>query len=98
MALEVDLSGGDLTMDLSGGGWEEDLEGEVGLSSGTASITLPREVGVYVEAETSSGEVDASGFRVDGEAYVNGAHGESDVTSNISVGSSSGDVDLRLGD
>jgi hypothetical protein len=93
--LEVDLSSGDLAMDL-GGRWEEDLEGDVGLSSGTATITLPRDVGVYVEAETSSGDVNASGFRLDGDAYVNGAYGESDVTLNVSVESSSGDVNLRL--
>jgi uncharacterized protein DUF2154 len=98
VGLEVDLSSGDLTMDLSGGSWEENLEGDVSLSSGTATITLPRDVGVYVEAETSSGDVNASGFRLDGDAYVNGSYGESDVTLNISVESSSGDVNLRLSD
>jgi uncharacterized protein DUF2154 len=96
VGLEVDLSSGDLAMDLSGGSWEDDLEGDVGLSSGTATITLPRDVGVYVEAETSSGDVNASGFRLDGDAYVNGAYGESDVTLSLSVESSSGDVNLRL--
>jgi hypothetical protein len=98
VGLEVDLSSGDLTMDLSGGSWEENLEGDVSLSSGTATITLPRDVGVYVEAETSSGDVNASGFRLDGDAYVNGSYGESDVTLNLSVESSSGDVNLRLSD
>jgi hypothetical protein len=93
--LGVDLSSGDLAMDLSGR-WEEDLEGDVGLSSGTATITLPRDVGVYVQAETSSGDVNASGFQLDGGAYVNGAYGESDVTLSLSVESSSGDVNLRL--
>ena len=93
--LGVDLSSGDLAMDLSGR-WEEDLEGDVGLSSGTATMTLPRDVGVYVEAQTSSGDVNASGFRLDGDAYVNGAYGKSDVTLNLSVESSSGDVNLRL--
>jgi DUF4097 and DUF4098 domain-containing protein YvlB len=96
VGLEVDLSSGDLTMDLSGGNWEDDLEGDVGLNSGTATITLPRDVGVYVEAETSSGDVNASGFRLDGDAYVNGAYGDSDVTLNLSVESSSGDVNLGL--
>jgi N-terminal domain of toast_rack, DUF2154 len=93
--LGVDLSSGDLVMDLSGR-WDEDLEGDVGLSSGTATIKLPRDVGVYVQAETSSGDVNASGFQLDGDAYVNGAYGESDVTLSLSVESSSGDVNLRL--
>jgi DUF4097 and DUF4098 domain-containing protein YvlB len=93
--LGVDLSSGDLAMNLSGK-WEEDLEGDVGLSSGTATITLPRDVGVNVEAKTSSGDVNASGFRLNGDDYVNGAYGKSDVTLSINVESSSGDVNLRL--
>lgn len=95
--LGVDLSSGDLAIDLSGR-WEEDLEGDVSLSSGTATITLPRDVGAYIEAQTSSGDVNASGFRLDGDAYVNGAYGHTDATLNLSVESSSGDVNLRLGE
>ena len=47
MDLEVDLSSGDLAVYLSGR-WEDYLEGDIGPSSGTATITLPRDVGVYV--------------------------------------------------
>lgn len=95
--LGVDLSSGNFAMDLSGR-WEEDLEGDVGLSSGTANPTLPQDIGVYVEAQTSSGDVNASGLRLDGGAYVNGSYGESDVSLSLNVESSSGDVNLRLGE
>ena len=95
MALAVDLSSGDLAMDMTGQ-WAEDLDGDISLSSGTTTITLPRDVGAYVEAETSSGDVNASGFQLEGDAYVNGAYEESDVTLSLSVEASSGDINLRL--
>jgi DUF4097 and DUF4098 domain-containing protein YvlB len=95
MGLEVDLSSGDLAMDLTGE-WAEDLEGDISLSSGTTTLELPTDVGVYVEAETSSGDINASGMTLDGDAYVNGAYEESDVTLSLSVEASSGDINLRL--
>lgn len=95
MGLAVDLSSGDLLMDLAGE-WEEDLDGEITLSSGTTTLELPQDVGVYVEAQTSSGDVNASGMQLKGDAYVNGAYEESDVTLSLSVVASSGDINLRL--
>jgi DUF4097 and DUF4098 domain-containing protein YvlB len=95
MGFEVDLSSGDLTMDLTGE-WAENVEGDVSVSSGTTTLELPENVGVYVEAETSSGDVSANGFQLEDDAYVNGAYGESDVNLNVSVEASSGDIDLRL--
>jgi hypothetical protein len=95
MGLAVDLSSGDLLMDLTGE-WEEDLDGEITLSSGTATLELPQDVGAYVEAETSSGDINASGMQLEGDAYVNRAYEESDVTLNLTVEASSGDVNLRL--
>jgi rhodanese-related sulfurtransferase len=41
---------------------------------------FPHDVGVYVEAQTSSGDVNASGSRLDGDACVNAAYEESDMT------------------
>jgi hypothetical protein len=64
------------------------------LSYGTATITLPEDVGVYGEA--SLGDVNANGFRLVDDAHVNGAYGESDVTLSLSVEASSGDINLRL--
>ena len=66
------------------------------LSYGTATITLPEDSGVYVAAETSSGDVNANGFRLEDDAHVNGAYGESDVTLSLSVEASSGEINLRL--
>jgi hypothetical protein len=95
MGLEVDLGSGDLVMDLSGE-WPQNLEGDISLSSGTTTLTFPTNVNVYVEAETSSGDINADGLTRDGEAYVNEPYEDSNVSLNLSVQSSSGDINLRL--
>jgi DUF4097 and DUF4098 domain-containing protein YvlB len=95
MGLEVDLSGGDLVMDLTGE-WSQNVDGEINTSSGTTTLLFPPDVDVYVEAETSSGDIDANGLTRDGDAYVNEPYEDSDVTLSLSVRASSGDINLRL--
>jgi N-terminal domain of toast_rack, DUF2154 len=95
MGLEVNLGSGDLVIDLSGE-WPQNLEGDISLSSGTTTLTFPTNVNVYVEAETSSGDINANGLTRDGEAYVNEPYEDSNVSLNLSVQSSSGDINLRL--
>jgi hypothetical protein len=95
MGLEVDLGSGDLVMDLSGE-WPQNLEGDISLSSGTTTLTFPTNVNVYVEAATSSGDINADGLTRDGEAYVYEPYEDSNVSLNLSVQSSSGDINLRL--
>jgi DUF4097 and DUF4098 domain-containing protein YvlB len=95
MGLEVDMSSGDLDLDLSGE-WPQNLEGDIELSSGTATLVFPTNVNVYVEAQTSSGDINASGMTRDGEAYVNEPYEDSNVSLNLSVRAASGDINLRL--
>jgi DUF4097 and DUF4098 domain-containing protein YvlB len=95
VGLEVDMSSGDLVMDLTGE-WSQNLEGDIELSSGTTTLVFPTDVDVYVEAETSSGDINASGMTRDGDAYVNEPYEDSDVSLNLSVRASSGDINLRL--
>jgi hypothetical protein len=95
MGLEVDLSSGDLVMDLTGQ-WAQNLEGDINLSSGTTTLVFPTNVDVYVETETSSGDINASGMTRDGDAYVHEPYEDSNVTLNLSVRASSGDINLRL--
>jgi hypothetical protein len=61
-------------------------------------IHLSDEVPMELSAPNRGGDVNASGLLLDGDADVNGAYGESEVTSSLSVESSSGDVNLRLAD
>jgi len=95
MGLEVDMSSGDLVMDMSGE-WSQNLEGDINVSSGTTTLVFPTNVDVHVEAQTSSGDINADGLTRDGDAYVNEPYKDSDVSLNLSVRASSGDINLRL--
>jgi DUF4097 and DUF4098 domain-containing protein YvlB len=53
-------------------------------------------VNVFVEAQTSSGDINASGMTRDDEADVNEPYEDSNVSLNFSVQASSGDINLQL--
>ena len=46
---------------------------------------MPSEVGVRVRAESGLGKIYAEGFQREGEAHVNDAYGDSDVSLNVDV-------------
>jgi hypothetical protein len=96
-SVDIDLSSGNAFVDLSGN-WGSDAQVELAASSGQITLSLPRDVGVYVDAHTSSGNIDASGFRSEGSNYVNDAYGESNVTINVKATVSSGHIQLLLVD
>ena len=48
-------------------------------------MLMPSEVGVRVRAENGLGKIYAEGFQREGEAYVNDAYGDSDVSLNVDV-------------
>jgi len=65
---------------------------------GGVKLALPRDVGVRVGVEKALSGVDASGFTGEGDAYVNDAYGESDVTLLIDLKVGVGRVELNLSD
>jgi hypothetical protein len=93
--LEVGVGGANISLD---GDWEADLDATISGGVGGLKITLPREVGVRVEAESGLGGVDASGFHRDGDVYTNDAYGSSDVTLNLQIEVGVGGVELNLAD
>ncbi len=96
-SVDIDLSSGNAFVDLSGN-WGSDVQVEIAASSGKITLLMPQDVGVYVDAHTSSGNIDASGFRLDGDNYVNDAYGKSNVTINVKATASSGNIELQLVD
>jgi hypothetical protein len=95
--VKIDTSSGDAFVDLAGT-WNRNAQVEMDASSGDITLRLPRDIGVYVNAHSSSGDIRASGFRLEGRDYVNDAYGESEVTLNVKASSSSGNIELLLGD
>jgi N-terminal domain of toast_rack, DUF2154 len=96
-SVDIDLSSGNAFIDLSGN-WGRDAQVELAASSGQITLRLPQDVGVYVDAHTSSGNIKANGFRLDGDNYFNDAYGESNVTIHVKAAVSSGNIELQLVD
>ncbi|MFY1110990.1 MAG: toast rack family protein [Methanosarcinaceae archaeon] len=94
--MEMKLNSGSIIADLSGD-WSSNAGIEVSVNTGDITLTLPRDIGVYVDAVTPA-RVEADGFSREGSDYVNDAYGESDVTLKIKASSNAGAIKLLLAD
>ena len=93
--LELDVGAGATTLDLTGD-WERDLSAAVRGGAGEVTILLPSQVGVRVNAGARLGRVNAEGLGRDGEAYVNDAYGNSEVTLQVDVSGGVGQINLKV--
>lgn len=92
--LDVQNSAGAVDVSLIGT-WTRNLTGTIENSAGAIKLRLPRDVGVYVVATTSAGEVTADGMDSRaGNVYVNDVYGQSPVTLKLTVENSAGNIDL----
>jgi hypothetical protein len=94
--LDVDQEVGELRLDLSGVAPSQDVDASVRVEAGDVEVVVPAGVGVRIDADTGAGDVDAEGFERDGDAYVNAAYGEAEVTIRIEVDAAVGEVDLKV--
>ena len=93
LTIDVGVGGADISLD---GDWEADLEASIKGGVGGLKVTLPRDVGVRVEAESGLGAVGAPGFDRDGDIYTNDAYGRTDVTLDIKLDVGVGGIELNL--
>jgi Domain of unknown function (DUF4190)/N-terminal domain of toast_rack, DUF2154 len=94
--LDVKNSAGAVDVDLTGA-WTRGLIANIDNSAGAITVRLPRDVGVYVVAESSAGHVSAGGMKSQSDnVYVNDSYGTSPVTLKLTVKNSAGNIDLLL--
>lgn len=90
--LKLNLGAGDTTIDLSGK-WTHDAEIDVTAGAGELVVRVPADVGVRIRGYKGGiGEFRADGFSPDGDAVVNDAYGDADVTFEITVSRGVGEV------
>jgi hypothetical protein len=84
---------GDITLDFSGA-WPH--SGDVQITAGVGSVTLylPDDVGVQVETEGGLTNIQPSGLRRAGDAYVNDAFGEAGTELRIQLTTGVGNIRL----
>ena len=92
--LDLSMGAGQTVVDLTGD-YGQDLTASIEGGVGEATVRLPSEVGVRVSAEGGLGSINAEGLQRDGEAYVNEAYGESDVTLDVQVRGGVGQINLE---
>jgi hypothetical protein len=93
--LEVEMGAGRTTIDLTGD-YERDLVASIQGGVGQATVQLPSEVGVRVEAQGGLGEINAEGLQKEGEAYVNDAYGDSEDTLDVDIQGGVGQINLEV--
>ena len=77
------------------GNYGPDLAANIEGGVGEATVRLPGEVGVRVDAEGGFVEINTDGLHSEGEAYVNDAFGDSDVTLDVHIRGSVGKINPK---
>ncbi len=93
--LDLQMGAGETTVDLTGD-YSRDFDASIQGGVGEATIMLPGEVGVRARAEGGLGKINAEGLRKEGNAYVNDAYGDSDVTLEVDVQGGVGEINLKV--
>jgi hypothetical protein len=93
--LDLEMGAGETTVDLTGD-YAQDFDASIEGGVGEATVLVPSEVGVRVRAEGGLGKINAEGFQREGEAYVNDAYGDSDVSLNVDVRGGVGSINLEV--
>ncbi len=93
-SLELNLGAGTLNLDLNGA-WKQSFHADVQGGVGTATVKLPKNVGVRVHASGGIGTINAGGLKRDGDDYVNDALGKSPVTLDLTVEGGVGTINLE---
>jgi hypothetical protein len=93
--LDLQMGAGETTVDLTGS-YDRDIAATIEGGVGEATVQLPSEIGVRVNAEGGLGQINAEGLQREGDAYVNDAYGDSDVTLDVDVRGGVGQINLEV--
>ncbi len=93
-ALDRSMGAEETTVDLTGD-YERDRAASIEGGVGEATVRLPGEVGVRVDGEGGLVEINPEGLHREGEAYVNDAFGDSDVTLDVDIRGGVGQINPK---
>jgi hypothetical protein len=93
--LDLQMGAGKTTVDLTGD-YAQDFDARIQGGVGEATVLLPSEVGVRAKAAGGLGTINAEGLQKEGQAYVNDAYGDSDVTLRVDVQGGVGEINLEV--
>ena len=88
---------GEITLDMTGD-WTRSADIEVTAGLGQLNLYLPDDVGVKVKVTGGLADIETSGLRRSGDAYVNDVYGEAEIELTIAVTTGVGQVNLEVAD
>jgi hypothetical protein len=91
--LDVHMGAGQLDLDLTGER-KTSVGGTIEGGVGQATIRLPKDVGVHVDATGGIGSVDARGMKRDGSSYVNESYGKTPTNIELTIHGGVGSIRL----
>ncbi len=93
--IDLKSTTGSINADLSGD-WKKVVTGNLNTRAGKITLTLPRDVGVRLEAKSKVGTVNVDGLKYEGGAYVNEAYGKSPITIRLKANVFTGVVEATV--
>ena len=94
--LDINTGSGNMNLDLRGFA-RGNLSVNVNVGSGKADMTVPSNIGVKVIPIVGAGNLDISGFMVDGTTYTNTAYGTTVFSITIDANVGAGDLTVNEG-
>jgi len=95
IGLSLQMGAGKGTIDLTGD-YAQSFDASIQGGVGGARVMLPSEVGVKAKAQGGLGKINAEELQRVGNAYVNDAYGESDVTLRVDIQGGIGKINLEV--
>lgn len=91
--LEVHIGAGQMTLDLAGAR-RSNLTADIQGGVGSATVRLPKDVGVRVHASGGIGAISTDGLARDGDDYVNAVYGKTPASIELTVQGGVGEIVL----
>jgi predicted membrane protein len=91
--LDIHMGAGQLDLDLTGPR-STSMTGTIEGGVGQATVRLPKDVGVRVEASGGIGSVDSRDLKRDGDAYVNDSYGKTPTSIELTIHGGIGEIRL----
>jgi hypothetical protein len=91
--LRIEMGAGEINVNLTGNR-KRSLTADIQGGVGSATIRLPKGVGVQIRADGGIGSIDTEGLRKEGGYYVNDAYGKSAITIRMNIEGGVGEIRL----
>ena len=92
--LDLESTTGTMNVDLSGE-WKTNADVRIRTTTGRIRVKLPKDAGVRVDADTTTGKIKTDDLTLSDDFLVNSAYGKSPVTLELKIRTTTGAIDVK---